>query len=104
MDKPAGPGHGRGPPRKPLTLLVLAALRHMGAGVDYDDLEEVCNVSAGKLRQFIPDFIEWLATIWYEEVVQLPTGADLDLSSEVFAKLGFPGAFCSSSHLYGEPA
>ena len=41
MDKPAGPGHGRGPPRKPLTLLVLAALRHMGAGVDYDDLEEV---------------------------------------------------------------
>ena len=39
-DKPPGAGNGRGPPRHPLVIKVLAALRHLAKGVDPDDLED----------------------------------------------------------------
>ena len=59
-DKPQGRGHGRGHARHPLILKVLAALRHLAAGTQFEDLEDLASVSERMLRQFVPPFLDWM--------------------------------------------
>ena len=59
-DKEAGPGHGRGPPRHPLILKVLAALRHLGKGMDPESLEDCAQISESTLDVFCPLMELWV--------------------------------------------
>ena len=60
-----GGGHGRGWPRHPLIMKVLAALRHLGKGDDFESLEDQCQISETVLKTFVPKFTSWFkATIW----------------------------------------
>ena len=99
-DKPPGTDHGRGPARHPLVLKVLAALRHLGKGLDPETLEEGAHISASCLKVFIPSFIEWLGTVVYSREVRLPTGEHLERSMKVYETLGFPGAYCSADGVH----
>ena len=101
-DKPAGPGHGRGPARFPLMIKVLAALRCLAKGVDVDGVEEAAHISTSSLKVFVPAFIRWLAKEIFPEAVRLPEGEHLQGSLRVFARLGFPGAYCLADgvHLF----
>jgi hypothetical protein len=76
-DKPKGAGNGRGPPRHPLILKLLAALRHLAKGHDPDDLEDVARISAPVLRTFIKQFVDWLSEELYPDYVKLPDAAKL---------------------------
>jgi hypothetical protein len=99
-DKPAGAGNGRGPPRHPLLIKVLAALRCLAKGVDVDDVEEVAQISESSLRTFVPQFFHWLAEEIFPREVRLPTGEHLENSLHVYARLGFPGAYCDTDGVH----
>ena len=103
-DKPAGAGFGKGHGRHPLLLKVLAALRYLAKGCDPETLEDAACISATCLGVFIPGFIKWLAETVYPREVRLPMGEHLAQSQRVFAKLGFPGAYCNTDgvHLHWE--
>ena len=93
-DKPQGGGHGRGPSRHPLIIKVLAALRHLAKGDDYDSLEDAAQISASTLRAFTLKFLQWFKTTIYPVQVTKPTGAHLSNSMAAYTRLGFPGAYC----------
>ena len=95
-DKAEGPSHGRGPGRHPLIIKVLAALRYLGKGVDYDTLEEMAHVSASLLKKFIPKFIDWYLVTFYPSQVYLPEGEELERNLKVYEKLGTPGAYAET--------
>ena len=99
-DKPAGPGNGRGPPRHPLLIKVLAALRCLGKGVDVEDVEDAAHISESCLREFVPAFIDWMAETVFPRVVTLPTGSHLQKTLGVFSQLGFPGAYCCTDGVH----
>jgi len=43
-------------------LKVLAALRHLGKGIDPETIEEAAQIGEATLRAFILQFVEWLGT------------------------------------------
>ena len=59
-DKSKGMGHGRGPPRHPLQIKVLACLRMLGKGMDYDTVCEGACISEPVIKKFFLTFIQWL--------------------------------------------
>jgi len=95
-----GGGEKSGRKRHPLVLKVLAALRHLGKGLDAESLEEVAMISETVLKTFIPKFLKWLVDTMYEKWVQLPEGTKLARSLAVYERLGFPGAFCSADGVH----
>lgn len=99
-DKPAGKGHGRGPPRHPFIMKVLAALRHLAKGDDYETLEEVSFVSESLLKKFIPAFVRWLATEEFKRRVTLPSDDEVKRSLAVYKRLGFPGCYCEADGVH----
>lgn len=99
-DKPVGAGHGRGPPRHPLMIKVLAWLRHIGKGSDADELEDAARISAVCLRAFFRDFGRWFEESWYLKLVKLPDGDKARRSMRVYEKMGFPGAFCETDGVH----
>ena len=99
-DKPPGEGGGRGPPRHPLVLKVLAVLRHLGKGMDSESLEDAAQISKSTLKVFIPKFLRWMRDVIYPREVRLPTGDHLDRSMKVYEILGFPGAYCSADGVH----
>ena len=103
-DKPAGAGNGRGPPRFPLIIKVLAALRCLAKGCDVDAVEEAACVSAARLTWFVPMFIQWMSETIFPIEVRLPQGEHLDKSLQAYERLGFPGAYCEADgvHLHWE--
>tara|TARA_B110000046_G_scaffold90116_1_gene98147 strand:- start:388 stop:1953 length:1566 start_codon:yes stop_codon:yes gene_type:complete len=99
-DKPAGSGNGRGPPRHPLIMKVLAALRCLAKGVDPEGVADAAHLSEGVLNKFIPSFIKWLGTKVYDKWVTLPEGEELEHALGVFTRLGFPGAYCNTDGVH----
>jgi DDE superfamily endonuclease len=59
----------------PLELLVLGALRYLGRGLTFDDLEEYTAINEETHRQFFHKFIEYGSTNLYQEFVQFPKTA-----------------------------
>ena len=59
----------------PLELLLLGALRYLGRGLTFDDLEEFTAIGEETHRQFFHIFIEWGATKLYPVYVRMPTTA-----------------------------
>ena len=101
-DKPGGIGNGRGQARNPLLLKVLAALRHLCKGIDAETLEDVALISESSLDVFFREFINWMATVMYPKYIKLPDAAKLKASTEVYAALGFPGAYCETDGVHLE--
>ena len=99
-DKPHGPGNGRGPPRHPLLIKVLAALRVLAKGCDVEMLEDAAHISKECLQQFVPRFFRWMAEVVFPREVRIPEGDHLESSLRVFARLGFPGAFCCTDGVH----
>jgi hypothetical protein len=60
----------------PIELLVLGALRYLGRGLTFDDLEEYTAISEETHRQFFHKFIEFGSTILYDEFVRMPINAE----------------------------
>ena len=89
-DKPPGAGHGRGPARAPLVLKVMAALVYLGKAAEFEELEDLSQVSKSTLKAFIPKFVHWLAHTVYSKHVYLPSGRALDQALAVYARLGPP--------------
>ena len=90
-DKPSGPGNGRGHPRFPLIIKVLAALRCLAKGCDVDCVEEAACCSAPMLAWFVPAFFEWMSEVVYPLVVKLPEGEHLEGSLFGMRGLVSPG-------------
>jgi hypothetical protein len=59
----------------PLCLLLLGALRYLGRGLTFDDLEEYTAVGEETHRQFFHVFIRYGADILYPQYVSMPTTA-----------------------------
>ena len=59
----------------PLELLLLGALRYLGRGLTFDDLEEYTAISEETHRQFFHVFIEWGSTKLFPIYVKMPTTA-----------------------------
>ena len=56
----------------PIELLVLGALRYLGRGFTFDDLEEVTLISEEVHRVFFHKFIEYGSTFLYSKYVSYP--------------------------------
>jgi len=60
----------------PLGLLLLGALRYLGRGLTFDDLEEYTAIGEETHRQFFHVFIKYGADTLYPEYVSMPTTAE----------------------------
>jgi len=60
----------------PIELLVLGALRYLGRGLTFDDLEEYTAIHEETHRVFFHVFIEWGGKVLHPLLVQFPTTAD----------------------------
>ena len=81
----------------PLELLILGALRYLGRGWTFDDLEECTGISEEVHRVFFHKFIEVGSTILYDKYVVTPvTIQDIKTHMKEFEMAGMPGAPGSS--------
>jgi hypothetical protein len=81
----------------PLELLVLGALRYLGRGWTFDDLEESTSISEETHRQFMHVFIHWASTVLYERFVSCPmTAEDAVQQMLEYAAAGCHGCLASS--------
>ena len=65
-----------GKPASPLSLMLLGALRYLGRGWSFDDLEEATAISEECHRQFFHVFIGYGSTFLYDEWVKYPRNAE----------------------------
>lgn len=88
----------------PIELLILTALRYLGRGWTFDDLEEQTAISEEVIRVFFHAFIEFGSTVLYDKFVNAhlikrsdqATIHDFAKSMEVeYAQAGFPGCIGS---------
>ncbi|CAB9518733.1 Plant transposon protein [Seminavis robusta] len=56
----------------PLELMALGALRYLGRGLTFDDLEEYTAINEETHRQFFHIFIDWGSTNLFETFVKMP--------------------------------
>jgi hypothetical protein len=81
---------GREP--SPLELLVLGALRYLGRGWTFDDLEENTSISEECHRQFFHKFIKWASTDLYKTYVIAPSTYDeAQAHMKEMSEAGFDG-------------
>ena len=59
----------------PIELLLLSALRYLGRGLTFDDLEEYTAISEETHQQFLHKFIEYGSSVLFKEFVRMPTTA-----------------------------
>jgi len=60
----------------PLELMILGALRYLGRGWTFDDLEESTAISAEVHRVFFHEFVKVGSTVLYKKYVQTPLTAE----------------------------
>jgi hypothetical protein len=81
----------------PIELLVLGALRYLGRGWTFDDIEEATAVSKEVHRVFFRQFIEYGSTILYEKHVNYPSNfEEAKQHMKEFTEAGLPGALGST--------
>lgn len=94
-----------GKPGAPLELLVLGALRFIGRGWTFDDLEEATAISEERHRRFLHEFLKAGATHMYDRWVTMPQdAADAEAHLHEYGQAGFPGCPFSSdgTHVVSE--
>ena len=76
---------------------MLTALRYLGRGSTFDDLEESTAVSLETIRKFLLQFIRFGSSSLFNEFVQAPnTEEELKLCEREFAMAGLPGCVGST--------
>lgn len=81
----------------PLPLLVLTALRYLGRGLTFDDLEEGTWCNADVIRVFFHKFVKYGSTVLYNKYVRSPlTHQDALQHTGEYKLAGFPGAVGST--------
>ena len=81
----------------PIELLVLGALRYLGRGWTFDDIEESTSVSKEVHRVFFHRFIDFGSTVLYDKYVNMPlTYAEAKRHMAEYAAAGLNGG-CGSS-------
>lgn len=86
----------------PMKLLVLCALRYLGRGWTFDDLQEATAISEEVIRVFFHQFIAFGSTVLFKKFVVAPTTiAEGEDNSNEYAEAGFPGCIGSmdASHI-----
>jgi hypothetical protein len=87
-----GKAGATGQPVSPLELLVLTALRYLGRGWTFDDLEEATAISEEVIRVFFHQFISWGADELYRAFVYPPRSIEEAKSTvQEYAQAGFAG-------------
>ena len=77
----------------PIELLLLGALRYLGRGLTFDDLEEYTAINEETHRQFLLIFIKWGASDFYDAYVRMPSTAEEFRTHQAeFSVAGLPGA------------
>jgi hypothetical protein len=86
----------------PLELKILGALRYLGRGWTFDDLEEATAISAGTHCRFFKDFITWGSTTLFQEYVVEPADDQSTASKHQheFALAGCHGAIGSTDAVH----
>ncbi|CAB9517408.1 Plant transposon protein [Seminavis robusta] len=77
----------------PIELMVLGALRYLGRGLTFDDLEEYTAINEETHRQFFHAFIDYGSKVLFPLYVTMPTTAQEYLSHQREFNIGcLPGA------------
>ncbi|CAB9502528.1 Plant transposon protein [Seminavis robusta] len=77
----------------PLELMILGALRYLGRGLTFDDLEEYTAINEETHRQFFHVFITWGQDWLFPKFVRMPTtAAEYKAHQGEFNVAGLPGA------------
>lgn len=81
----------------PIELLVLGALRYLGRGFTFDDIEECTAISREVHRGFLHQFVDFGRHVLYPRHVLFPkTASDAQTHMAEFDISGFPGCVGSS--------
>ncbi|KAG7369524.1 DDE superfamily endonuclease [Nitzschia inconspicua] len=91
-----------GKPGSPIELLVLTALRYLGRGWTFDDLEEATAISEEVIRNFFHQFIHWGSERLYVDYVRSPETIPEAASTVLeYSQAGFSGCVGSmdASHV-----
>jgi hypothetical protein len=92
-----GAKNSAGNPSSPLSVLILCALRYLGRGWTFDDLEEATAISEEVIRVFFHRFIEWGSTFLFEKYIPTPvTAAEAECHLHEFGQAGFQGCIGST--------
>ena len=84
-------------PSSSIELLLLAALRYLGRGWTFDDLQEATIINYETIRLFIHKFIEFGSTVLYKQYVISPsTSEQLAECGSQFSLAGMPGCIGST--------
>lgn len=83
--------------KSPLALLLLGALRYLGRGWTFDDIEEQTGINEETHRQFFHTFIEYGSSVLFNKHVVMPQTAE-EAATHIrdMAIAGFPGCFGST--------
>jgi DDE superfamily endonuclease len=77
----------------PIELLLLGALRYLGRGLTFDDLEEYTAINEETHRQFFHKFIHFGSTALHDQYVKYPTNAaEYKTSRKLYDIGGLTGA------------
>ena len=80
----------------PTRLMLLGALRYLGRGWTFDDIEEATAIHEETHRQFFHVFIEWGSSVLFDEWVAPPqTEEDLRDHTAEYTMAGFNGCIAS---------
>ena len=86
-----------GKPSSPLELLILGALRYLGRGLTFDDIEEATAISEDVHRSFFHQFILKGSTVLFDKYVLTPqTAEEARQHMREFEMAGMPGTPASS--------
>ena len=81
----------------PIELYILGALRYIGRGWVFDDLEEATKISLSQHQRFLADFLEIGSTVWYDKWVRHPsTAEEANKHCHEYTMAGFPGCLGST--------
>ena len=83
-------------PSPPSSLLLLDALRYLGRGRTFDDIEEARSINAEMVRQFFHKFIKYGSTALYDKYVVTPMTLEDAEARSCVCKAGFPGCVLST--------
>ena len=85
-----------GKPAAPLGLLLLCALRYLGRGWTFDDLEECTAISQEVIRNFFHSFVEFGSDKLFKMWVYTPrTPEEIASVTSEYSAAGFPGCIGS---------
>ena len=79
----------------PIEFKILLALRLLGRGNCYDDINELSQVPASSVPYYFHKFVSNFSRLFYDEFIRFPGESSLQDRLDHYAALGLPGAMGS---------